>query len=72
MNKGAMLFHMLRRADGRFGVQVCAALDFYAKYQGKTATMRDFENMAIATANAGGEAGTRGPEPARGIFRAIG
>jgi hypothetical protein len=34
---------------------------FYTKYQGKTATMRDFENMAIATANASVKPGQEAP-----------
>jgi len=51
MNKGAMLFHMLRvqMGDATFKSLLHA---FYAKYQGKTVQMQDFESMAIAAANA--------------------
>jgi hypothetical protein len=56
MNKGAMLFHMLRAQMG--DVEFKSLLhSFYAKYQGKTATMTDFENMAIGIANAGAKGG---------------
>jgi hypothetical protein len=60
MNKGAMLFHMLR---GQMGDLAFKSLlhGFYAKYQGKTAKMIDFENMAIATANAGVKPGQEAP-----------
>ncbi|HTA59815.1 MAG TPA: M1 family aminopeptidase [Candidatus Baltobacteraceae bacterium] len=60
MNKGAMLFHMLR---GQMGDLAFKSLlhGFYAKYQGKTARMVDFENMAIATANAGVKPGQEPP-----------
>jgi len=60
MNKGAMLFHMLRGQMGDLGFK-SVLHGFYAKYQGKTATMRDFENMAIATANAGVKPGQEAP-----------
>jgi len=45
MNKGAMLFHMLR---GQMGDLAFKSLlhAFFAKYQGKTATIQDFETMA--------------------------
>jgi predicted negative regulator of RcsB-dependent stress response len=60
MNKGAMLFHMLR---GQMGDLAFRSLlhGFYAKYQGKTATMVDFEKMAIATANASVKPGQEAP-----------
>lgn len=60
MNKGAMLFHMLR---GQMGDLAFKSLlhGFYAKYQGKTATMADFEKMAIATANASVKPGQEPP-----------
>jgi aminopeptidase N len=60
MNKGAMLFHMLR---GQMGDLAFKSLlhGFYSKYQGKTARMLDFENMAIATANAGVKPGQEAP-----------
>jgi len=60
MNKGAMLFHMLR---GQMGDVAFKSLlhGFYTKYQGKTATMADFEKMAIGTANANVKPGQEPP-----------
>jgi peptidase M1-like protein len=60
MNKGAMLFHMLRGQMGDLAFK-SVLHGFYAKYQGKTAKMLDFENMAIATANAGVKPGQEAP-----------
>src|SRR5260370_11187002 len=60
MNKGAMLFPMLRGQMGDLGFK-SVLHGFYAKCQGKTATIRDFENMAIATANAGVKPGQEAP-----------
>jgi len=60
MNKGAMLFHMLRGQMGDLAFK-SVLHGFYAKYQGKTAKMVDFENMAIATANAGVKPGQEPP-----------
>jgi tetratricopeptide (TPR) repeat protein len=60
MNKGAMLFHMLRGQMGDLAFK-SVLHGFYAKYQGKTATMMDFENMAIATANAAVKSGQEPP-----------
>jgi len=59
MNKGAMLFHMLR---GQMGDVAFKSLlhSFYVKYQGKTATIAEFQSMAIAVANA---ATKRGQDP---------
>jgi hypothetical protein len=47
MNKGAMLFHMLRvqMSDVAFKSLLHS---FYTKFEGKTATVQDFEQMAIA------------------------
>ena len=60
MNKGAMLFHMLRAQMG--DVTFKSLLNqFYAKYRGKTATIADFENMAIARASASVKPGTEPP-----------
>jgi len=59
MNKGAMLFHMLRAQMGDVAFKSLLHA-FYATYQGKTATMLAFESMAIATADA---AAKRGEEP---------
>jgi tetratricopeptide (TPR) repeat protein len=47
MNKGAMLFHMLRAQMGDLAFKSLLR-QFYAKYQGKTATIADFENLAVA------------------------
>jgi tetratricopeptide (TPR) repeat protein len=60
MNKGAMLFHMLR---GQMGDLAFKSLlhSFYAKYQGKSATMLEFENMAVAVANASVKPGQEAP-----------
>jgi hypothetical protein len=60
MNKGAMLFHMLRGQMGDLAFK-SVLHGFYTKYQGKTARMVDFENMAIATANAGVKPGQEAP-----------
>jgi hypothetical protein len=60
MNKGAMLFHMLRGQMGDLAFK-SVLHGFYAKYHGKTATMLDFENMAIATANASVKPGQEAP-----------
>ena len=51
LNKGAMLFHMLRVQMGDLAFRSLLHA-FYAKYQGKAATNQEFENMAIAIANA--------------------
>ncbi len=58
MNKGAMLFHMLRvqMSDLTFKSLLHA---FYAKFQGKTATVQEFEQMAI-------EAATKAAKPNEG------
>jgi hypothetical protein len=60
MNKGAMLFHMLRGQMGDLAFK-SVLHGFYTKYQGKTATMVDFEKMAIGTANAGVKPGQEAP-----------
>jgi Peptidase family M1 domain len=51
MNKGAMLFHMLRvqMSDITFKSLLQG---FYKKYEGKTATVQDFEQLAIEKATA--------------------
>ncbi len=66
MNKGAMLFHMLRAQMGDLAFK-SVLHQFYAKYQGKTATMADFENLAIAQANASVMPGAEAPN-LRGFF----
>jgi hypothetical protein len=60
MNKGAMLFHMLRAQMGDVAFKSLLR-QFYAKYQGKTATMADFENLAVALANSSMKPGTEPP-----------
>ena len=62
MNKGAMLFHMLRAQMGDLAFKSLLHA-FYAKYQGKTATVPDFEQMAIGIANAGAKAARRRTSP---------
>jgi len=59
MNKGAMLFHMLRAQMGDVAFKSLLHT-FYTTYQGKTATMLAFESMSIATEDA---ATKRGGEP---------
>ncbi len=51
MNKGAMLFHMLRMQLSDVAFKSLLR-NFYDKYKGKTATVQNFEGMAIAAANA--------------------
>jgi hypothetical protein len=60
MNKGAVLFHMLRAQMGDVAFK-SVLHQFYAKYQGKTATVADFENLAVARANASAKPGTEPP-----------
>src|SRR5215471_14887414 len=66
LNKGAMLFHMLRvqMGDGPFRSLLHG---FYAKYQGKTATIQDFEGLAVATATAAAKP-NEGPPNLQGYF----
>ncbi len=66
MNKGAMLFHMLRAqmGDAAFKSLLHA---FYTTYQGKTATMVAFESMAIAAADAATKRGAA-PVNLQGYF----
>jgi aminopeptidase N len=60
MNKGAMLFHMLRAQMGDLAFKNLLR-QFYAKYRGKTATIADFESMAVAAASANLRPGTDPP-----------
>lgn len=60
MNKGAMLFHMLRAQMGD-ALFKSVLKQFYAKYQGKTATIADFQNLAQAQAVAQAKLGTEPP-----------
>jgi hypothetical protein len=66
LNKGAMLFHMLRVQMG--DVPFRSLLHgFYAKYQGKTATIQDFEGLAVSTATAAAKP-NEGPPNLQGYF----
>jgi predicted negative regulator of RcsB-dependent stress response len=66
LNKGAMLFHMLRVQMG--DVPFRSLLHgFYVKYQGKTATIQDFESLAVATATAAAKP-NEGPPNLEGYF----
>ena len=60
MNKGAMLFHMLRAEMGDTAFK-SALRQYYAKYKGKSATMADFEAIAISSANANVKPGNDPP-----------
>ena len=60
MNKGAMLFHMLRAQMGDVAFKSLLRA-FYSKYQGKTATVADFENQAVATESENAKPGTEAP-----------
>jgi tetratricopeptide (TPR) repeat protein len=66
MNKGAMIFHMLR---AQMDEQAFKSLlhSFYSRYQGKTARIEDFENMAVEQANASTKPGQTPPN-LRGFF----
>ena len=66
MNKGAMLFHMLRAIMGDLRFKALLH-QFYTTYEGKTATIADFEQLAIAQANAGAAPGVPPPNLA-GFF----
>lgn len=60
MNKGAMLFHMLRAEMGDMAFK-SALRQYYAKYKGKSATIADFEAIAISSANANVKPGNDPP-----------
>ncbi|MGB7436518.1 MAG: M1 family aminopeptidase [Candidatus Acidiferrum sp.] len=60
MNKGAMLFHMIRAEMGDAAFKTVLR-QFYSKYQGKTATIADFENIAVAQANSTAKQGNPPP-----------
>ena len=66
LNKGAMLFHMLRVQMGDLTFKSLLH-GFYTKYEGKTATIQDFESMAIAAANAVAKP-SEGPPNLEGYF----
>ena len=60
MNKGAMIFHMLRAQMGDVAFKSLLH-DFYAKYNGKNATIDDFENLAQQRAEASAKKGEAPP-----------
>jgi tetratricopeptide (TPR) repeat protein len=65
-NKGAMIFHMLRAQMGDVAFKALLR-DFYFKYDGKSATIDEFANLAQQKA----DAAAKPPEPApqlRGFF----
>ncbi len=66
LNKGAMLFHMLRVQMGDVPFRTLLH-SFYAKYEGKTATIQDFEALAVSTANAAAKP-NEGPPNLQGYF----
>lgn len=66
MNKGAMIFHMVRAQMGDVAFKSLLH-DFYAKYQGKTATNEVFQTMAQERANASVRPGQIAPD-LRGFF----
>jgi tetratricopeptide (TPR) repeat protein len=66
MNKGAMIFHMVRAQMGDVAFKSLLH-DFYTKYSGKNATIDDFETMAQQHAQASAKAGEAPPQ-LRGFF----
>lgn len=60
MNKGAMLFHMLRAQMGDLAFKSLLR-QFYAQHKSKSATIADFQNLAVAQANASVKPGTEPP-----------
>jgi aminopeptidase N len=66
MNKGAMIFHMLRAQMGDPAFKSLLH-DFYAKYNGKTTTIDDFVNLAQQRVEASGKPGDAVPQ-LRGFF----
>jgi aminopeptidase N len=57
MNKGAMIFHMLRAQMGDVAFKSLLH-DFYARYSGKAARNEDFETMAIERAQSSPQPGS--------------
>jgi aminopeptidase N len=66
MNKGAMIFHMLRAQMGDPAFKSLLH-DFYSKYNGKTTTIDDFVNLAQQRVEASGKPGDAIPQ-LRGFF----
>jgi aminopeptidase N len=61
MNKGAMIFHMIRAQMGDVPFKSLLH-DFYAKYDGKSATIDDFANLAQKRADASVKPGETPPQ----------
>ena len=61
MNKGAMIFHMIRAQMGDVPFKSLLH-DFYAKYDGKSATIDDFANLAQKRAEASVKPGETPPQ----------
>ena len=66
MNKGAMIFHMMRAQMGDVAFKSLLH-DFYTKYQGKSARIEDFASMAQQHAQATARNG-EAPPNLRGFF----
>jgi tetratricopeptide (TPR) repeat protein len=66
MNKGAMIFHMVRAQMGDAAFKSLLQ-NFYAKYSGKSATIDDFENLAQQHAQASLRPGEAPPQ-LKGFF----
>jgi tetratricopeptide (TPR) repeat protein len=66
MNKGAMIFHMVRAQMGDAAFKSLLH-DFYAKYAGKNASIDDFETLAQQHAQASAKPGEPPPQ-LRGFF----
>jgi aminopeptidase N len=67
MNKGAMIFHMVRSQMGEVPFRSLLH-DFYEKYAGKTATVEEFEIMAVQKVQKTQVKGGETPEELRGFF----
>jgi aminopeptidase N len=61
MNKGAMIFHMIRAQMGDIPFKSLLH-DFYTKYDGKSATIDDFANLAQKRAEASVKPGETPPQ----------
>ncbi len=66
MNKGAMIFHMIRAQMGDVAFKSLLH-DFYTKYEGKSARIEDFATMAQQRAQASAKNGEAAPD-LRGFF----
>jgi aminopeptidase N len=66
MNKGAMIFHMIRAQMGDVAFK-SVLHDFYAKYEGKSARIEDFAALAQQRAQATARSGEP-PADLRGFF----